>query len=186
MRQRESALSSPRTKGVFAILVAMGWGVVASYAIHAGMRPNPIALPLEDVDVVRAILPEGWRFFTKNGEEDNTFVYAHVGNEWVSAIEESPTSLHFLLGANRTGRYRGVEMGLITAALGKTAWTSCSGDPVSCLSELPVTSIGPVSNRPTLCHELGLVQQPPVPWAWARSQRPVVMPSKVARVVVSC
>jgi antimicrobial peptide system SdpA family protein len=186
MRETEFAFSSPRTKGVFAILVVMGWSFVASYAIHAGMRPNPIKLPLENVDVVRAILPEGWRFFTKNAEEDNIFVYARVRDEWVPAIEESPTSMHFLLGANRTGRYRGVEMGLITAALGKNAWTSCSGDPMRCLSELPLASIGPVSDRPTLCRELGLVQQPPVPWAWARSQRPVVMPSKVARVVVSC
>jgi antimicrobial peptide system SdpA family protein len=117
------------------------------------MRPNPIALPLEDVNVVRTFLPEGWGFFTKNAEEENPFFYARVGGEWVPAIQESPYSLRYLLGANRTGRYRGVEMGLVIAAAGKTAWTNCDTDPLTCLGTLTPLVIGPVREG-TLCVEL--------------------------------
>lgn len=186
MTPKETRSRSLRMKGAFTILAFTFWGVVTTYAIHGGMRPNPITLPLEDVNLARTLLPEGWGFFTKNAEEENPFFYAHVGGEWVPAIQESPYSPRYLLGANRTGRYRGVEMGLITAAVGKKDWSDCNTDPLSCVGTLTPLVIGPIRDRGTLCGELGLVQQAPVPWAWARSPRPVVMPSKVARVIVSC
>ena len=173
-------------KGAFTALAFASWTRAASYSIHAGMRPNPITLPGEDADAARVFMPQGWRFFTKHAEEANPAVFVRVGPEWLPAFRESPYSIRYLFGANRTGRYRGVEIGLLEAAVAKSAWTNCAHDPVTCLSALQPRNIRTVKERPTLCGELGLVQQPPIPWAWARSSRPVIMPSKVARVVVPC
>src|SRR5689334_18643169 len=175
MRQSDSA-AHLRAKGAFTLLAFAAWALVATYSIHAGMRPNPITLPFEHRDLALVFMPQGWRFFTKNAEEPNPSVFVKIGRDWAPAFEESPYSARYLFGANRTGRYRGVEMGLINAAVAKNAWTECTGDPLACLSDLTATTIGAVRERPTLCGELGLVQQAPVPWAWARSPRPVVMP----------
>jgi len=37
-----------------------------------------------------------------------------------------------------------------------------------------------------LCGAVGIVLQKPVPWAWARDGRSVIMPSRVARFWIAC
>jgi hypothetical protein len=69
MTPTEARSRSPRIKAAFTILAFSFWAVVAAYAIRGGMRPNPITLPLEGVNLTRTLLAEGWGFFTKNAEE---------------------------------------------------------------------------------------------------------------------
>jgi hypothetical protein len=66
-----------------------------------------------------------------------------------------------------------------------SVWSDCTGPPTGCLSGRPA---GPViansSPRRDVCGDIGFISQEVVPWAWR--DMPTVMPSKVARVTVTC
>ena len=41
-------------------------------------------------------------------------------------------------------------------------------------------------SEPTLCGEVVISEQKPVPWAWSKLEKPFSMPAKVLRMEVKC
>jgi antimicrobial peptide system SdpA family protein len=92
-----------------------------------------------------------------------------------------------LLTFSRRSKLSGVEIGLLLSSLAEPNWQTCRGSPEGCLEGAPARgSIENALPSPTLCGEVGIVAQPPVPWAWSRSSGRTVMPSQVLRLEVVC
>jgi antimicrobial peptide system SdpA family protein len=168
-------------------LVATFWLIVIVYALHGGMAFNPIALPMESPSV-RLFAPQGWKFFTRNPQEQATLVFqATTGGSWSSASLTPNSRFSNGFGLSRRGRAQGIEIGLLLRSVVPSAFIECTTEPASCFGSL--AEIGPVQNGspdPSLCGLVGVAMQRPVPWAWARSKKRVVMPSRVIKMRVIC
>jgi antimicrobial peptide system SdpA family protein len=133
-------------------------------------------------------LPEGWAFFTRNPREDRYIVYRlATGGSWIDTNLGPHNRPRNAFGLNRKSRAQGVEIGLLLVSIHDDEWLACRKSPAICLATTPVSKdFKDISPIPTLCGEIGVVMQPPVPWAWSSLPRPVTMPSKVVRVRVHC
>jgi len=181
----------PRTSliGAFSLLIVFGWAVVFVYAIHAALPLNPIKLPLEKSIAPHVWLPEGWKFFTRSPREDviSAFVRAPDGH-WTSALNGPNASSSNLFGIKRATRAQGIELGILQVAVSRLPWSTCKEELEFCVEDAPLVpvAIHNVTPEPTLCGEVGLVLQPPVPWAWSHSRKKITMPSKAIRINVKC
>jgi antimicrobial peptide system SdpA family protein len=177
-------------RGLGAHLLGMfgAWIALAAYAIHASMPFNPITLPFEaeHKTALIEVLPEGWRFFTRNPQEEQVIPLVLIDGTWRPASAPS-SSARNLFGLNRAGRAQSVELGLLLEQMQpKDRWAPCDGSPAECLSRAPVaTHLANPSRAPTMCGDMGFVAQRPVPWAWS-ANRNLEMPAKVVRVAVKC
>jgi antimicrobial peptide system SdpA family protein len=185
--QKMKLTLSTRGYGIVSGALILIWGAISLYAVHAGMRRNPIRLPGEDWLNIQIFLPEGWRFFTKNAEEEEVLVYtpSSVGH-WELAFRKTAADPAFLFGADRTGRYPLIEPALLIKQV-KNEWAPCNEEPADCLAKpQPAASVTSKTPRPALCGIVGFVRQKPVPWAWSRWKGRVVMPSTFVKVDVKC
>jgi antimicrobial peptide system SdpA family protein len=177
-----------RRAGAVLVAAVVTWGALGIYAVHACMPYNPIKLPAERALDIRILAPEGWKFFTRDPQEEAAYAFRAVEDGSFAPVpRDQNASSANLFGASRTGRLRGVEMGTLLEQIPDTDWTKCDEAPAKCLAR--AKSVATVKNgatSPTMCGSIGIALQKPVPWAWARSKRPVTMPSRVARVVVTC
>ncbi len=172
---------------VFVMITAF-WLLLLAYSIDAALPFNPFTLALAQKVRIQAFVPQGWKFFTKNPRDERIDVLAKDDNgRWRSILLGHNASAANLFGIRRNSRAQGVEFGLIASSLGKNRWISCSQRVDVCMNAAPVAAtVKNISPGPTLCGEVVLVKQPPVPWAWSRSKREVVMPSKCAKIRLSC
>lgn len=177
-----------RRLGALALALGVFALALGAYAIHGSMPYNPVDLPGESTLQVGAWAPEGWKFFTRNPQEETAHPYIQRAGAWQRAASPSG-SPKYAFGLDRAGRAEGIEMGLIARELPRTAYRKCGEDeePAACLAHTRVSlRVKNLSPNPTLCGHVAIVMQRPVPWAWARSGRKVVMPARAARVDVSC
>ena len=177
-----------RRAGAVLLAAVVTWSAVGIYAVHACMPYNPIKLPAERALDVRILAPEGWKFFTRDPQEEAAYAYRASEDGSFAAMPHEPNaSRSNLFGASRVGRLRGVEMGTLLEQIPDTEWTKCDEAPARCIERAKtVATVKNGSPSPTMCGSIGIALQKPVPWAWARSKRPVTMPSRVAKVVVQC
>jgi antimicrobial peptide system SdpA family protein len=161
--------------------------VVGLYAIHPAMPHNPIHLPMEKSVSMPMFVPEGWKFFTRDPQEEQYFIVKQEGSRWVSPDNTNNGSPVNLFGASRRGRAMFVEMGALSSEVPDWRWSDCKGDVGPCLDafDAPVR-VKSSGARPQLCGAIGVAKRKIVPWAWSSSPRPVVMPSKVLRLEVQC
>jgi antimicrobial peptide system SdpA family protein len=159
------------------------WGAAVLFVLDASLPYNPIRLPISGQQV-HAWLPEGWGFFTRDPREPDLYVYRNSHNRWETASLGPHSQPRHIFGLSRSSRAQGVELGLLLHRTPHTKWAECRGDPVLCLMAAPTVTVQNPSSSPTLCNELGVILQPPVPWAW--SAHKIRMPSKVIRLEVSC
>ena len=183
--------SSPvlQRRALGALLVALvgAFTTVGAYAVHGSIELNPITLPGEDKELMTTILPEGWKFFTRNPQEPQMLPYVQQDGAWVSASLLPNSRARNLFGLDRRGRAQSVELGIIGEGVPSTAWSECDGAPLECLDRAPVGArIHNDFPSASVCGVVGLVSQPPIPWAWAHSKSHLDMPSRVARLEVSC
>jgi antimicrobial peptide system SdpA family protein len=180
-------MTGARVVAVALIASVAAWAGIAAAAIHASLPLNPIELSPERELVLRELLPEGWKFFTRNPQEAQILPFALTDGAWTSASLTPNARPVNLFGLDRAGRSQGIELGTLLEQLDAGAWAECEGSPLTCLGNVPVTaSLKNPFPRPSLCGELGFVSQKPVPWAWARLGEHVEMPARVVRVVVQC
>lgn len=170
--------------GLTSVLALAG----AIYAVDASVGHTGLDLPGQDRQVIGRLSPQGWGFFTKDPQDELVHVMRRTEGEWQLADPEPSGSPSHLFGFRRELRARGVEVGLLTQALGRAdQWHECKGAPSSCVDALPLAAV--VQNpspSPFYCGELVVYRQEPVPWAWSKANRPVVMPSFLARIEVQC
>lgn len=174
-----------RLAGATALALLGAWLVLLAYAVHPALPPNAVQLPAAEHVQARLWLPQGWAFFTRNPREDDVFLFRRSGAAWRSVALGPASRPAYMLGLRRLPRARNIELGLVIACVPPSAWKRCSVRPQECAATIGETT---VAKNPTphasLCGVLAIVRQPPVPWAWGRSD--VVMPSTAAGVDVKC
>lgn len=176
-----------RAMGAATLLSMVAWGALAAAALHASS--NDSAIERDHTAVLRSalILPQGWKFFTKSPREPQLRVLALGPGGWRSAELGANAEPSNWLGLSKAPRARGAELGLISKHVPNVAWHPCSETVEACLARLsePAVVHNPAP-APSLCGTLAFALQEPVPWAWAALKSKFAMPSRVARLEVSC
>lgn len=135
------------------------------------------------------VLPEGWGFFTRDPQEPRVGVFRR-GPESDTWREESArnTTAAYLFGASRAARTRGIEIATLLQSVPDAAWVECTDPLEHCAAAIaqPFPVITNLAASPTLCGDLLLRLQEPVPWAWSRSARTIEMPSRATAMKVEC
>jgi antimicrobial peptide system SdpA family protein len=178
---------TPPTIGLVALVLIVGWCAVIAYAVHPVLPFNAIRLPGESAVDVELLLPEGWGFFSRNPQEEvEHFLKRTSGGSWQPLLPDSYASPRFALGLSRRGRASTQEARWLIQRLPASSWSKCTEAPTLCLEHAPRITIKSAQPQQALCGEVGIVLQKPVPWAWARHQKDVCMPSRVARLWIAC
>lgn len=176
--------------GIVAAVLAVGWSVLGLYVAHTQMPPNALELPFEEQvrPIARILAPEGWNFFTRNPREERALPFTRrADGAWVSAHAGPHAQPRYAFGLNRVSRAQGVEIGLLLGGISNSAWETCQGTISMCLASAgPPLHLRNVSPAATLCGDVGLALQEPLPWAWIESRDEVTMPSRFARLEVTC
>jgi antimicrobial peptide system SdpA family protein len=176
--------------GRIGIVCALGTAlvivIVLLSSISGGDAPV-LSLPADIRNVVVDAAPQGWQFFTKDPQSANIVPFRDDGGHWVSAQLRGALHLGTLFGFDRVDREQGIEIGVLSTKIPADAWLPCKVAPAQCLAKIPVeVSLVDAMPHPSLCGDLGLANQAPLPWAWARLVPVPVMPSTIVRVMVSC
>lgn len=181
-------MSTTATQGIGTFFVSLtgGWTVAAFLVVHASLPINPIRLAGVPEHEIAMVAPEGWKFFTRNPQEEQTLPLRHAGGTWTSASENPNSRADNLFGLDRTGRAQGFELAALVGHVAKGDWTPCDAPVAACLDKAEPHRIQTRFPGATLCGDIGLVARPPLPWAWARSTTSPQMPTRVVRVEVSC
>jgi len=176
------------TQGIGTYFVALtgAWTAVGLLVVHASLPVNPIQLPGVPEHEIALVAPEGWKFFTRNPQEDQTLPFRRSNGEWISASENPNSRADNLFGIDRAGRAQGFELSALLARIGEKAWTPCDGPYSACLKQAESRPVHMTFRGATLCGEIGIVARPPIPWAWSRSSVQPQMPARVVRVEVTC
>lgn len=131
--------------------------------------------------VARALVPEGWAFFTRDPRKPSPVAY---GTDRDGRWRPAPGGSRGPAGLDKRDRARSAEIALLTHRLDGTAWTECDGEPATCLAAAPASAVTNTATVRTLCGDIGIVLQEVLPWAW--NDLPTVLPSRVARLTVTC
>lgn len=183
----ETCEASDSALGGIAIAVGMLWLVAIAYAATPALPYNPVRLPYTKLAQTLLWAPQGWSFFTRDPREEKQTVYARQGSKWESVLLSPHGRLSNIGGLRRKSRSQGVEMALLMNGFPFKDWHSCTASLQECLAQLPPGHVvRNISPTPTMCGTVAIVLQKPVPWAWARSSRPVTMPFRILSLDVSC
>jgi antimicrobial peptide system SdpA family protein len=178
-----------KVMGVLGLLVLVFWGFFIAHVALSALPYASIRLPLNNIFDISNLMPEGWGFFTRSPRQDRILLYHKRNASWTSAALPPLGQLRYAMGWDRAPRAQSVEMAILLAAPNTPLhWASCKFEPRACLEQTEGSGVR-VKNRnplPTLCGEVGIVKQPPTPWAWRDASRPVIMPSQVARLEIEC
>lgn len=189
---RRSATTTQRPShtavGAFVVALCVAWATFIIYVADANLPYNALTLPLQSKFDLRAVLPEGWAFFTKDPRTERITTLRAIDDHWQSAQLSPQSSWRSFFGIDRSARAQGVETGLLMHGVPTAQWRNCKSLPTSCLAAealqpFPTTNRSP---RPTLCGDIAIVLQTPTPWAWSRSGRIVNMPSRYLKLRVRC
>ena len=173
--------------GICAIVNGLLWATFVLYSVHANLPHNTIALPFESKVDLRIVAPQGWAFFTRDAEEEQLTTYALRDGTWQPLNAEPNASVANLFGVSRRGRARSNEAGTLLQTISRGDWTDCSMALNDCFNASHTSShVRNAIPEPALCGDVGFVLRRPVPWAWASSKKPVVMPARVVRMEVRC
>ncbi|HUQ34669.1 MAG TPA: SdpA family antimicrobial peptide system protein [Pyrinomonadaceae bacterium] len=173
--------------GVYALFLIIFWASVVVYTVHPALPANPIELPFEEQSPMIFLLPQGWAFFTRDPKSLNLSAYLKSPEgTWLHVSRDKGFWPH-LFKFSRRWKLPGIEIGLVINEPDDLQWHECLELPTTCLEQTP--SSGSVENKlphPSLCGDVGIVRQTPIPWAWSQAPDETVMPSEVLRLQVSC
>ena len=186
--KRETPSAAARAAGGASLALLGLWSVLFAYAVHGGMPFNPVRLPFETQLRSLMWIPEGWAFFTRDPREERLLTMRREATgRWVTAARGPNALASHAFGLSRRPRATGIETGLLIAEIPSPSWSDCKESVERCLERTAaVKVVRNPSPDPQLCGSLGFALQKPVPWAWSRSSRKITMPSRVARMEVTC
>lgn len=161
-------------------------GLFVAYVLHAALPASPFTLPGPQARIVKALVPQGWAFFTKSPRSRSVEVFQHrTDGSWQDITSGPRARPGQLMGLDRLGRSQGTELAMLAAVVPEQSWRDCEREPTDCLAEASVAhTVRNRSSHQSVCGEVGLVLQDVLPWAWRDAQ--TTMPSKVLRVRVQC
>lgn len=163
---------------------AFFWFSFFSVTILSSMPYSPVS-PSKDVNTfVTSHVLQSWGFFSKDPRDPYFNVYTlDDDNESLLWPNHLPSNL---FGLNRQARAQGIEAGTLYRQVDTEKIVSCDTNPVDCFKDMPVAQeITNKTKNPTLCGEIGLALEEPIPWAWGKSDH-MEAPSELIKVEVSC
>jgi antimicrobial peptide system SdpA family protein len=173
--------------GALTIVLAVASAIAGSYAVHGSLPHNALALPGEKALKVAVVMPESWRFFTRDPREAQPFVQRRgADGRWESAMRLPNGLAVNAFGLDRTGRAQNIELSRLLGNVPKSAWTRCEGRPEACFEKLQPIPMKNDTQLRTLCGRLVVGTQQPVPFAWSKATPPVEMPSRLVALEVQC
>ncbi|MEU6074695.1 SdpA family antimicrobial peptide system protein [Micromonospora sp. NPDC047074] len=159
------------------VLVA---GLLVAYLVRAVVPVAAMPAP-PGRSVARVLMPEGWAFFTRDPRQPSPVAYTtDRDGRWRPAPDRSRGPA----GLDKRDRARSAEISLLTRRLDGPAWTTCDREAAACLATARDTRVANTATVRTLCGNVGIVLQEVLPWAW--KDLPTVLPSRVARLTVTC
>jgi antimicrobial peptide system SdpA family protein len=180
---------SPRSLlGLLCITLVAAYALIGAYALHGAAPHNPVPLPYERELRVNFFLPEGWAFFSKSPRDEQAVLLNKHPGQWVPSVPTSSAQPGQAFGLSRSGRRQWMEFGVLRQAGGSAArWYRCSVALADCLDRLPATDTvrNPVPFA-TICGTHVVVRHSPLPWAWARSEKPVRLTARLRRLEIVC
>ncbi|WDZ86561.1 SdpA family antimicrobial peptide system protein [Micromonospora cathayae] len=170
------------------LLVAL----VALFDLQTFLPGNAVSLPgqRQAAPVLRALLPQGWAFFTKSPRSPDLVVHAvRPDGQLDDVTTGSYAEPRYAFGLDRSARAQATELALLVSGLPGSAWRSCRQPTEACLAEAVPTPAAPVRNSddtPSLCGPVVLARTEPVPWAYRDLVAGEVRFTHVVRLEVSC
>lgn len=167
-------------------MIAAFLAVTIFYALPSNVLAAREGEPARRVAVELA--PQGWAFFTKDPDDDEYVPYRWTGDRFESLLATPQSRAENGFGLSRRQRAQGVEMGLIGSQVEE--WVTCTaGVSDACRREAleaPANVAENASPVATLCGEILLVSNAPVPWAYRDFYEEARMDNLAARVDVEC
>lgn len=133
-------------------------------------------------NLVREVLPEGWSFFTRSPRDSFVIALDPDGHQ----IDLAPNvQWRWAFGLDRSSRLGGIDVERILRELDPRWWQDCEVgmNTADCSEGLPRYILRMAENPGSLCTDITLSRQQPVPWAF-RGADPRV--EQVALVHVRC
>jgi antimicrobial peptide system SdpA family protein len=167
--------------------LALLWTAAIVPVLLGSMPDSPLRPSVGFRQDLIAIAPQGWAFFTRNPREAADRIYAGPGPAWVQVTYTNSSPRNWL-GLKRDARALNVELASLLADVDPAQWGDCQGEIAACVRQEDPPAVAVVNRSLTrvLCGEILVERRPPAPWAWSRSQRPVLMPARIARLEVRC
>lgn len=164
------------------------WATVIGIVVLGSVPESPIPFTPEERLSVLAVAPEGWAFFTRSPREHIKHLYRPTDEGWTQ-VDRSNFTVRNWMGVKRTSTIENVELHhLLRLAKGEDGWTACRKPAPACLAsgKGPTVSVRNETASQMLCGSIAVQRREPVPWAWSGAEEPVVMPSEVLRLDVTC
>lgn len=178
---------SVKRLGIYVLALLLFWTTIVAYSVHPILPANPIELPLEEKSPLVHFLPQGWAFFTRDPRSMDMSAFVRTTDATWHSLPSGNRFWPHLLNFSRRWKLAGVEIGIVLSEMSDLQWQACEELPTTCLEKAPLSgTMENIMSQPSLCGEVGMVRQPPIPWAWRQSSEETVMPSEVLRLQVSC
>lgn len=170
--------------GLVLSAIVLFWSAAIFYTILCCMPNNPINLPLKGKLNLGYLTPQGWAFFTKNPREEMLYVYVRKNNTWKLATLPN-TSFYF--GAGRDMRTEGAELDHLLKKVYSKRWIDYTKhfDPDG-VEELKSVNVINDYLTPTICGDILVRAEAPIPWAWSNNEKTVNMPFRLVRLNIVC
>jgi antimicrobial peptide system SdpA family protein len=153
----------------------------------ASMPYNPLAKSRITMINLKTVIPEGWAFFTRSPREPQLYVYQKKGDNWekVSFTNGSPKNL---FGVSRVARASGLEIGSLLENARPSDWVSCDAHSRKCVDWDCLEAIPAVNAAyyPVYSGEIIVEERQILPWAWSRSCKPDLVPTRVVKLNALC
>lgn len=177
------------TLHVISLLLLFFWGAAGIFLLAASVRDSPLLPPRVLRHAQLAHFPQGWAFFTRSPREAELSVYRPTETGW-SSINMRNGSWETFFGLKKGGAINGIELGALVEQIRTWDEATLAREPLlPRLPELVDASNITLENHASvqsICGEVLLIRQEPVPWAWARSGAPVKLASRFKKVSVQC
>lgn len=168
------------------------WGVLGVISVMAAL-PDAAASPpgmATSRQTISRVWPQGWGFFTKSPRTPANVAYKIAGDGMPkNALIDPNATPSNLFGASRRARAQGPEIASLLHSIPESAWKECGAYVVADCRVGEFKAAPQVANGspiPTLCGQIILTSEEPVPWAWRSIAKHQYRITKAAAVNVQC
>lgn len=165
------------------------------YYVSASSIPyNPLTPSFSSKTKIMTFVPEGWGFFSRDPREPDLYLYELHGNKLIRNTHAPISSFANFFGLKRYPRAQSVELGMLLHNINDSLFKSCEIN-IEDRSEIDIESLNSVNDHlkldratiatvmngspyPTIKGIICIVQQEPIPWAWAWNRKTLKLPAK--------
>lgn len=172
-------------KKLFFGLVGVAYFFFFIYVLLVSI-PNPIQLrySIFQKNLISWAIPEGWAFFTKDPQSENTVIYSISDSPSLDKIKLTNSQWKYFFGASRKSRYINAKLVIISSNIREENWVAI--DDFSSITKQQVDSLRSTLffvKPPFIYGEYIIRKYKPSPWSWfSFSGINDALPSKIAKV----